>query len=557
MIAWESDRRVGLSLDERILRDLLRRKGSNVVSIDSIPSTSSTLPSLSVVETALPSSNIPTLTPTTSSFLEAIVQTSTDESLISPHIRNEIESAELAQDTPRVARALSVLASNRKSSIGAANRASMATGRRRRRDVVGEIAELSSLHVAAEKRKTVATRENQDSLVHSEAESDDEGPSKPARMISLNAGARFAEAAERRRQLARLNEITSNSNHSVLEISEEVQNSINSIDQEIARSSPNPTLSLSQSLVSPSIAGTSSISSRSLPAVSEADLFTKPSQPLQSLPSIVKPSAISTIRDRHSIPTGQRSMNELRAMFESPASSISRTNISASNSIFLPHQLPKRPSAALSASTQTNSHLTSTSISSNITRASSPSILSHIPQSDQEQLIAPLVPTISPLRPSTLPADVQPTHSSSSSTIIRPPLPTPPSSNNIMPRLSAYDVVRRMQNEQSRTLGPSTSTLSGSTISRSGNVAITASSNIAPSESSIGTVVFNAVSSDQSEGVVGEMVNATRVEESTVVADDFAYTDLDLLLARLEDRARDGSNYDVRSFAGTCLYLSN
>lgn len=202
VLAWESDRVAGLSLDVRIANDLARRSD---LALDPVaPSTRSAAPSTAA--SLLSTSNDSTV------VLADIPQPLVDVLDGSEAIRRstesqrvEIENAERAEDSPRVARALSIYAGRR--FAAAAERRREEEARRAREETEERRCGLTSQVLAPSGFPSEVVTETVDRMDSTEVEAEEESKSEEAQVseVVTEETKRIAvEAAQKRIEAAKL-----------------------------------------------------------------------------------------------------------------------------------------------------------------------------------------------------------------------------------------------------------------------------------------------------------------------------------------------------------------
>lgn len=572
VLAWEADRAAGLSLDERIERDLARRLRSATTPSSSHPLPPSPLP-LPGAPSPPPSTRLP-------SSLSGVDVDQAE--------RQEIAEAEANQDAPRVARALSVRAGRRFAE--AASRRREREIRLRLRDTLDEVdvADDSTASVsvrteeftAAMERRTVVTEEEEE---ESEVDEEESAPARLARAVSVNASRHFAEAAERRIVLERAQRLVSlaESPRSSLPLS--TQPSPPTPEPQVDPPPPSPFIPRPFGLTSsPRNSGLTEASQpSSTPSVVEAP---RP-PPLAPRPSASSRLASTSTSTSHSSPRpptpetpaqpspaedcqGSASKEKARATDDSEVAEPSPPRRSAP-----PPPPPSRLSSVFSGAYPPPegpppplAHRLGISRAPSLPPESNPSILSYLSQQERDGLADPLQPDRfpttpiaripgrfpslrrpappsppsrpPPLRPPppppplfTIPVDSAPIPRRA-----RRPLPVPPGPTD---RVDAYTVLR----EQAAAAERAALTAEGqAAASQSDYLAVDAEAGAGTPPRPPSAASSVEVPLPLEPGEDGEPSSQAAAARSA--RDDFVYTDLDLLLARLEDN--NASNYDVR-----------
>lgn len=615
VIAWEEDRAAGLPLDERITRDLDRRLRAEAASL---PTTSATTLEMDTV---------------VENDGENVVDIPDAERERMRFERREIEMAERERDVPRVARALSIYAGRR---FAAAAERRQAAAKRRTTINQGLAIEPTLIPI-----RSIPT-----TSAEAEEESESSGEeSTPAQKVHGNQ--RFAEAAERRMAVQRMNSIptleeqqihstqpksidppetpTTSSTFSLLFPPKPFGTATHRIPSPSASSSAPSLITITSPIESPSIESTTNGEStiqvemicppsprpRSSPQPSQADI----SPPL-SAARVIEPRSSNdhlgnAINNSRQVPVHpQYGPRPLEIPRDLPWSSHSSNSIlTPSPEPFLSTQQPSnRPpiptSRPLSRSSPISTNRASPSrarryfqTSPSTTPANpNPSILSTIPSGERERLVEPIIPTKAPIGegdqfaavrnlmarfegstnrrrpppPPSLSTSYQSNRSTASSSrpvpqrrntpiadrftsenyngaaegwggvVMSKPLPTPPVTSEPI-RVDAFTALR-LGVDPAESLRNRENLDGGVRASRTRFESSHSVELLREVEESVGRrPTLRGRNSSTSSSFFDTPPVSNGVAE---VAEEFAYTDLDILLARLEDRT--DPNYDVR-----------
>jgi hypothetical protein len=508
VLAWEIDRLAGLSLDDRIHRDLGRRSGPPARTIETTSASAPISTFSPIPNTPSPSDPIP----------KAASIMSSEESRNREQERQEIEFAERAKDTPRVARALSIYAGKRFAAAAAEKR--MKAEESAREESISSTLVPSVMPGSSGYGTGIPERLDKDAAEdeeEEEEEEEEEGESEMDDRIVTSATKNLAaEAAQRRMDYAiaarKLHEETSPVTEEPPVREEEI---MQAVQEEGTHSN-----SYRQLFPSRPFGVALSLQSSGLTLSTPTPVTTTTAKPPPPTVPVVLPPSLLPVASS-SLPVRPDTTSSLRrAAPRPPISRLLRQSAS-------PSQIP-RPSTGLIPPLVPD-YLTPTSPSAPTRRPPPP-----------------------PPRPISKPAS-RPV----SDTIDRPPLPPQPFSSDRLDAFTQYTQQGRssasglshttpVQVLNERVIGPRTSTSSSlappapSLSHRSSDLSsdLAALIDLYPPRS-----VSVASSSSSTSLQADEVVDiAAAVARSN---DEFIYTDLDVLISRLEDNDS-GRNYNVR-----------